>query len=386
MKASGKATHEGLRRHNLHLLLSAVYSGQADNRAALAQGTGLAKPTVSELVGELMRLGLLTEDGTGQSTESGGKRPRLLRFVPTARQVIGVAVETNQISAVLANLDGQVVARHSAALLGAQRDDALTLLYEAINGLVAQLDAPLLCLGIGVPGAVEQESGVVHSSPLLGWQDVALADLLAEHYEVPVYVANSTELTAIAQRAFCGDSDARNLVTILIDHNIEVGIAFGGSDYHRGSDIGCLQVVAPGGQPQMLETLLTLPALRQRAAMLAREYTTAPAFSERLTYLELRRALLLRHPVAEVLYDETAQHLAAVCAWVIALLRPDDIALAGPIIDLGEPLLERVIAVTRTNFQSASVDHVAFALADSGSLSAIGAVAHALQRELGIRA
>ncbi len=386
MKASGKATHEGLRRHNLHLLLSAVYSGQADNRAALAQGTGLAKPTVSELVGELMRLGLLTEDGTGQSTESGGKRPRLLRFVPTARQVIGVAVETNQISAVLANLDGQVVARHSADLLGAQRDDTLTLLHEAINGLVAQLDAPLLCLGIGVPGAVEQESGVVRSSPLLGWQDVALADLLAEHYEVPVYVANSTELAAIAQRAFCGDSDARNLVTILIDHNIEVGIAFGGSDYHRGSDIGCLQVVAPGGQPQMLETLLTLPALRQRAAMLAREYTTAPAFSERLTYLELRRALLLRHPVAEVLYDETAQHLAAVCAWVIALLRPDDIALAGPIIDLGEPLLERVIAVTRTNFQSASVDHVAFALADSGSLSAIGAVAHALQRELGIRA
>ena len=386
MRASGKATHEGLRRHNLHLLLSAVYSGQADNRAALAQGTGLAKPTVSELVGELMRLGLLTEDGTGQSTESGGKRPRLLRFVPTARQVIGVAVETNQISAVLANLDGQVVAWHSAELDGAQRDEALTYLREAINGLVSQLDAPLLCLGVGVPGAVDEENGIVRESPLLGWHNLALADLLTEHYDVPTYVANSTELTAIAQRAFCGDSDARNLVTVLIDHNIEVGIAFGGVDYHHGSDIGCLQVVTPSGQPQILETLLTLPALRQRATALAREHNTATALSERLTYLELRRALLRHHPVAEALYDETAQHVAAVCAWVIALLRPDDIALAGPIIDLGEPLLERVVRITKVLFQSAAVDQVTFALADADSLSAIGAVAYALRRELGIRA
>jgi predicted NBD/HSP70 family sugar kinase len=386
MKASGKATHEGIRRHNLHLLLSAVYSGQADNRAALAQSTGLAKPTVSELVGELMRLGLLTEDGIGQSTESGGKRPRLLRFVPEARQVVGVAVETDQISAVLANLDGEIVAWHSAALNGAQGDEALICLQEAINGLVAQLDAPLLCLGVGVPGTVDEDSGIVRESPLLGWHHLPLADQLADHYEVPAYVANSTELTAIAQRTFSRDRDARNLVTILIDHNLEVGIAFGGPDYHQGSDIGGLRVLSPDGQPQLLEKLLTLPALRQRAATLARDAGAVPALGERWAYLELRRALLMNHPVAEALYDETARHIATVCAWVIALLRPDEIALAGPIIDLGEPLLSRVEQITRTLFQSAAVERVTFELAESGSLSALGAVAHALRQELGIQA
>lgn len=386
MKASGKATHEGIRQHNLHLLLGAVYSGQADNRAALAQSTGLAKPTVSELVGELMRLGLLTEDGIGQSTESGGKRPRLLRFVPEARQVVGVAVETDQISAVLANLDGEIVARHSAALNGAQGNEALICLQEAINGLVAQLDAPLLCLGVGVPGTVDEDSGIVRESPLLGWHHLPLAERLADHYEVPAYVANSTELTAIAQRAFSRDRDARNLVTILIDHNLEVGIAFGGPDYHQGSDIGGLRVLSPVGQPQLLEKLLTLPALRQRAATLARDAGASPALSERWTYLELRRALLMNHPVAEALYDETARHIATVCAWVIALLRPDEIALAGPIIDLGEPLLTRVEQITRTLLQSAAVERVTFELAESGSLSALGAVAHALRQELGIQA
>src|SRR5690606_9521223 len=120
MKRGGKATHEQLREHNLHLLLRAVYSGVANNRAALAQHTGLAKPTVSELVSELIRLGLLAEGGHGQSGESGGKRPRLLEFVPTARQVIGVSVDSYQVSGVLANLDGALVARHVADLEGAQ--------------------------------------------------------------------------------------------------------------------------------------------------------------------------------------------------------------------------------------------------------------------------
>lgn len=380
MKVSAKATHEGLRRHNLHLLLSAVYSGLADNRAALAQHTGLAKPTVSELVGELMRLGLLAEDGTGPSTGSGGKRPRLLRFVPTARQVIGVTVENEQISAVLANLDGQVVARHSTALAGAVAEGALTILQETVNGMVAQLDAPLLCLGIGVPGAVDEHHGIVRASPLLGWHNLALGDTLSAHYRVPAYVANSTELAAIARYAHADNGEARTLVTILIGHNIEVGVVFGGTDTHFGSDIGCLRVGLADGSRQPLESALTLTALRNRAA----ELDVAGASTD-LTYLELRRRLNQRDAVADRLYTEVAKQIARICGWVTALLRPDQIALAGPIIDLGEPLLTRVVAATRDTFQSDSVDDVLFALADAESLSAVGAVSYALQQALGIR-
>jgi DNA-binding IclR family transcriptional regulator len=54
-----KATRTQLRRHNRLLILRAIYAGEADNRAALAQATGLAKPTVSELVTELIESGLV---------------------------------------------------------------------------------------------------------------------------------------------------------------------------------------------------------------------------------------------------------------------------------------------------------------------------------------
>ncbi len=42
----------------------------------------------------------------------------------------------------------------------AQGEDAAEILTDVINGLVAQLDAPLLCIGVGVPGVVDVSSGV----------------------------------------------------------------------------------------------------------------------------------------------------------------------------------------------------------------------------------
>src|SRR5512143_817314 len=151
MKAR-KATHGQLRRENRRLLLRAVYSGLANSRAELAQETGLAKPTVSELIGQLIEEGYLVETGLGQSTDEGGKRPRLLKFVPDARHVIGISLNANRAQGVVANLEGQVHVQHSKELSGAQGEPVIEYLAEVINGLLAQLDAPLLCLGIGVSG------------------------------------------------------------------------------------------------------------------------------------------------------------------------------------------------------------------------------------------
>lgn len=232
-----KATREQIRQHNRQLLLRAVYTGLADNRAALAAETGLAKPTVSDLIGELIDDGLLEESGRGRSTDSGGKRPTLIRFVPNARQVIGVSLDNGRAFAVLSNLAGQVIAQHYDELNTAQGEEAAEILTEVINGLIAQLDAPLLCIGVGVPGVVDVASGVVTESSPLGWYDYPLVEWLTEQYGVPVYTGNSAELTALAQYGFglSNDDDTSKLVTVLITNSVEVGITLDGTAYHQGA-------------------------------------------------------------------------------------------------------------------------------------------------------
>jgi Mn-dependent DtxR family transcriptional regulator len=67
-----KATRAGVKEHNRRLILRFVFSGEAVSRVKLARLTGLAKPTVSDIVSDLIEDGLLEESGRGEATESGG--------------------------------------------------------------------------------------------------------------------------------------------------------------------------------------------------------------------------------------------------------------------------------------------------------------------------
>jgi predicted NBD/HSP70 family sugar kinase len=378
-----KATREQLKRHNRQMLLRAVYYGLADNRAALAAETGLAKPTVSDLVAELIEEGLLTEGGRGESTEGGGKRPTLVQFVPDSRQVIGVSMETNRIFGVLCNLTGKVIAQHYAEFDHVQGDEAVNLLIEVTNGLKAQLDAPLLCMGVGVSGAVESETGVVQQSSAFAWENLPLRNILTHHYGTPAYVGNNTELTAVAQFAFgmSGDDGARNLVTVRVSRGVEVGVAWDGVSHHHGSDISSLCVDGEAGD---LQSLLGWEAVTHRIAVLRRDYPDSILPAQELSYLHLRYAAANEDALALHLIDELADHLARVMAWVIGLLRPNHISLTGAVVNLGQSFLDLVVLKTGARLSSKLSQSVKFSLAYSANLSAIGAAAYAIQKELDV--
>ncbi len=378
---SRKTTYGQLKRENRQLLLRAVYTGLASSRAELAQEIGLSKPTVSDLIGELISDGFLIEKGLGQSTDEGGKRPRLLEFVPEARHVIGVSVSAEQVLGVLAHLDGRILVEHYKDVNGIQGQALVDSLCEVINGLLAQLSAPLLCMGIGVPGLVDTQAGIVRYAPHLGWQDVSLADTLRAQYQVPVYVANNTELAAMAQYAFGVNSSANgganSLAMVLVNDSVGVGAVLDGAVYHSGGEIGYLRI----GQAD-LETFLGWQHIRQKAASIAAKYLHP--LDDDLTYLHIRQAVADGDPVALALQDELADHLARIFAWVIALLRPDHLSLAGAIADMGDPLLDCVIGKTQGLILPELMQSITFSLDNAPNLVAVGAVAQALQRELGL--
>lgn len=388
--ANHKATHRQLRRHNQQLILRAVYNGLADNRAALAQETGLTKPTVSDLVSELIDEGLLVEEGRGKST--GGKRPRLLKFVPEARHTIGIAVNSDHILGALANLEGHIIARHRVDLDNTRGEEAVQRLLNVINGLVAQLDASLLCIGVGVAGVVESATGTISYAPHLGWRNFPLAERLERIYDVPAYVANSTELASMAHFVFGMPDEPVSLATVLISSGVGVGLVINGITYPGGGEIGHLRIAqsshvnAPPDLQGRLETFLGWPYVKKRAAMLRDQYSSGllPGPGERLTYMHIRYAATNNDPAALALRDELSHSLAQVFAWVIGLLRPEHVALAGPITDLGEPLIEHTVAYTRDLLVPDLVDRVTFSLAQSDHLVVIGAIAQSLQLDLGL--
>ncbi len=377
-----KATHSSLKAHNRRLVLHAVFTGEATSRAALAQHTGLTKPTISDIVSDLIQEGYFEESGRGTSTESGGKRPRLLQFVPTARQVIGVSVSKYRVLGVLANLDGSIVLRHDVDLNGATGEAALNCVQYTINGLLAQLDAPLLCIGVGTPGIVEAALGSVRLSRSLGWRRFPLGQRLEQLYDAPVYVGNNTELATRAQLSFDSADNVCNLVTILVNSGIEIGVAFDGTTYHHSGDLGQLRTHDHGDQP--LVNFLSWDATLQQIAVARPQYPDTLLPDDGATYLHLSDGYAQHDPLSQAVYETVATHLGQVFAWIAGLLRPDQIVLAGDIVDLGEPLLALALKEARQRLSLELLDVITFSIAEDPTLSVSGTIALALHSELGV--
>lgn len=368
-----KATRKQIKRHNQQLVLRALYAELADNRAALAQKTGLTKPTISNIVSELMAQGLVKEGGRGVSTASGGKRPRLLYFVPTARQLIAVTINSEQILGCLAYLDGSVVARHHLEV--DEGDDIQQLLQQVINALIAQEDAPLLCVSVGVPGVVDDVTDYITSSAL-GWHDVSLVAQLHEAYDLPIIVGNNTEFATRVRAIQLDVPDV--LVTVLVSDMIEVGMTIDGETYQHGADINRLTTTA--GDLKQLEWR----NVHQRVQELRQIHPDSRLPAEYLNYPFIRRALLQDDAAALQLLDELSSRLAHLYAWVIALARPTEITLAGHISLLGAPLIEAIYDRLLQLLPAISVNRVHLTLVRDDDLALQGAITTALSQELGI--
>ncbi|HEX7223412.1 MAG TPA: MarR family transcriptional regulator, partial [Candidatus Limnocylindrales bacterium] len=136
MRLPAKATHAQTRQHNHRLVLRTVYDFGPISRADVARSTGLTRTTVSDVVGDLLTDGMVEEIGRGPST--GGKSPILISIVPDARQVIGLDLGESTFAGSLVNLRGDVRRVIEKPVDGRNGDDALALVFELVDELIAE--------------------------------------------------------------------------------------------------------------------------------------------------------------------------------------------------------------------------------------------------------
>jgi len=70
--------------------------------------------------------------------------------------------------------------------------------YEILNRLIISDFNPMVGIGIGTPGLVNTNKGVVVNAVYLSWQDLTLASLIEECYKFPVYFLDGSQVAALA--------------------------------------------------------------------------------------------------------------------------------------------------------------------------------------------
>jgi glucokinase-like ROK family protein len=392
-----KATHEQTRIHNTQLVFSTIYEHGEISRAEIARVTHLTRPTVSDVVAELIDEGLIEEIGHAPST--GGKRAILLRVDVNSRCLIGLDLAREDFRGALIDLRGEILNRVSLPLSGNDGNAALGLVYALIDALIAVAQHPLLGIGIGAPGLVDAVDGIIHQAVNLNWHDIHLRDLLEARYKLPVYMANDCQVAALGEYTFGENNRSKDLAVIHIGKGVGAGIVLGGRLFHGNplgaGEIGHVVVVENGepcqcGNVGCLETLINNRGVVRRARALAADHPQsmlnhlAPDL-DALTFEMLFQAFDAGDDTARQVIYETGQHLGAAAAHLVGTLGGCRILLAGRLLCFGQFLLDAVQeALARRSLaalsQASEVDFVSL----GGDIVLRGAAALLMHYELGL--
>jgi N-acetylglucosamine repressor len=366
-----KATRQQTKEHNTTLVLKTIYGRDCISRAEIARLTGLTRTTVSDIVGNLIDDGLVTEDGYGESL--GGKPPIQVKLVDDARQLICLDLSDDDFCGAVVNLRGEFVYRQALPLQHQRGEAALQVVFQLVEALLPQATAPILGIGIGTPGLVDARKGIVRQAVNRGWSDLPLKDLLYERYQLSVFVGNDSHVAALAEYSFGETYPLPNLVLIKVGEGIGSGIVLGGHIHHgdgfSAGEIGHLSVQRGGavcscGNYGCLETVSSTRALIEKTVELSQAFPQSPlaGVARNAHPIEaLADIYLSGDPQARDLVLEAGRYLGVAVAHLVGVLNVRRVVISGDLDRFGEALLQSARQEMRL--------HVLPAMADETELS-----------------
>ncbi|WP_398950062.1 ROK family protein [Streptomyces sp. ID38640] len=228
-----------LRGHNAAVVLGLLRAAgeQGVSRLELAAHTGLTPQAVSKITARLRAEGLAAEAGRRAST--GGKPATVLRLVPGARHAVGLHLDRDELTAVLADLTGAPVAVRRAPLaFEAGAGQVLDTAGREVAALRAEAGGPpVLGAGVACPGPLDHTAGVLHRvTGAPQWDGFPLRDALAERLGLPVVLDKDTNAAALGL-AQGMPSGAGSFGYLHLGTGLGAGLVLGGSLY-RGPRTG----------------------------------------------------------------------------------------------------------------------------------------------------
>lgn len=342
-----------MRRNNRALVLDLFLDGAEVSRSLIAERTGLAKPTVSLIVEDLLAEGLIAEVGQGGSTATGGRPPRLLALKPAAAAVVGVHVGVTRTTVVVADALGTPLARRELPTPAGRPEAALAEIAEAVTQVIDEAKVPrkrvascVVCL----PGLVDVEDGTLLLASNLGWSEVPVTRELTARLRLSVTAVNTAQATLVAELMEGAAQGASEAVLVYAGTGVGAALASGGRLISGGrgvaGELGHCRVRADGvvcgcGKTGCLESVASADAIAKAAS--ARWGKRAGT----VTAQRVAEQAAAGDPVAVELLRASGDEIGGAAAWLVNLFDPDTVVLAGGLVGAGELFTEPFRAALR---------------------------------------
>jgi predicted NBD/HSP70 family sugar kinase len=194
------SNHKTAAAWNRGLAVRLLRKHECLSRSQISQMTGLRGSTLTYIVRELMKRNVVRTVGTANSKRVG-KKQVLLKINPSLGWTLGVALRPGMARMVLLDASAERIASYQGAI-GTSLETVPADLQRHLEDWMKQIERPagrMLAMGVGVPGMVDVDRGVVLRSMLFGATDVPLRKMLADTFGVPTVIDHDACFAAGAE-------------------------------------------------------------------------------------------------------------------------------------------------------------------------------------------
>jgi glucokinase len=203
-------------------------------------------------------------------------------------------------------------------------------------------------IGVGCPGPLDLDRGIMVDAPNLGWRDVAIQDFLQTKFGCPARICNDVDAGVYGEYRFGAGRGARCVLGVFPGTGVGGGCVYEGKILRgrRGSvmEIGHVRVLPEGpvcgcGLRGCLEAVASRMAISAAAAQAAYRGQAPHLLAEVGTDIANIRSGALANAVAagdiaiEQIIRNAAEAIGVVVAGAVHMLGPDTIVLGGGLVE-----------------------------------------------------
>lgn len=213
-------------------------------------------------------------------------------------------------------------------------------------------------IGIGCPGPLDLDRGILLNAPNLGWKDVPIADLLEKRFGCPVVIANDVDAGVFGEYRFGAGKSARCVVGVFPGTGIGGGCVYEGRIL-RGRRSSCMEIghlpVLPNGhlcgcgRRGCLEAEASRLAIAGAAAQAACRgeaphlLAATDADIWKIRSSAIAASIKAGDKSVERIVRKAATLIGTAVAAVVNLLAPDKVVLGGGLVEAMPKLMVETI-------------------------------------------
>ena len=276
---------------------------------------------------------------------------------------IGIDVGGMSVKAGAVDAQGNILYKHSCPT-GAERGYGAVIRDIAELGLQAAEKCgrgigEVAAIGIGIPGIMDQQTGVVPLCNNLYWKDVPILEEMKKYTDVPVYVDNDATVAGLAESVAGVSAGTKNSVFVTLGTGIGGGVIINGKVFSGAhgvaTEIGHV-ITVDGGEPCNCGRRGCWERYASASALIL-EGRKLCAQKPRCALMEAVggdiRAITAKHiidlakagdPGCTALFDRYVHHLCVGLRMIVNVYDPEVIVLGGGVSHAGTFLLDAVRA------------------------------------------